>query len=148
MSGYGGMNEAVDKGRILRASDYDRAIKMIDQGEQSSSSDLAELAALAELGLGKPLDIQTLLRLASVQTELRSRQKQYSDDLDDDKLSPEQYLDRIVVALSEAMRQNEEILGHKQFVAIYGKSAYEPENLIDRETFLGSSGKLSRLENE
>jgi hypothetical protein len=125
-----------------RAAEYDRTIMMIYNEPANSSPDLAELKALVKLGLGQPLDEATFAKLAASQTELRALQEQLANDLAQQKILPEQYLERLNAAMREAMARNRGLLGENKFKRIFGDAGYEPEKLIDRETFLESQSEM------
>jgi hypothetical protein len=136
------MTNAQDAELAERAAEYDRTIMMMRNDTVSSSPDLVELKALVKLGLGQPLDDTTFAKLAASQTELRAIQEQLADDLTQQKILPEQYLDRINAALSDAMTRNQALLGETRFRRIFGDAGYEPEKLVDREAFLKSQSEL------
>jgi hypothetical protein len=96
---------------------------------------LAELSALVELGLGRPLDRERFNALAAIQHDLRKAQEALADDLENGKITPEAYLGMLGKTLTQTMHRSEELLGHDNFKAIFGEPPHTSENLIDSEVF-------------
>ena len=124
------MTNAQDAELAERAAEYDRTIMMMRNDTVSSSPDLVELKALVKLGLGQPLDDTTFAKLAASQTELRAIQEQLADDLTQQKILPEQYLDRINAALSDAMTRNQALLGETRLDAFSAMRAMSRRSLL------------------
>jgi hypothetical protein len=98
---------------------------------------LSDLAALVQMGLGHPLDPLTFKELAQIQADLRGTQRALAIKLDTGALTPESYLDQLNAALSLWAKRNLALLGDEMFDAIFGKEGRQPEDMIDRGTFLG-----------
>jgi hypothetical protein len=118
-------------------SQHDRSIAGIQEaGIDDEKVRLAELSALVELGLGRPLDRERFNALAAIQRDLRKSQEALADDLEKGKITPEAYLGMLDQTLTQTMHKSEELLGYDNFKAIFGEPPQTSENLIDSEAFL------------
>jgi hypothetical protein len=98
-----------------------------------------ELRRLLEAGLREPILPTMFNLLLAVQVELRLRQQELVSLLETGRMTPEAYLDRLNVELHNAMAKNRDILGSDRFEAVFGAAGYEPDGLIDRETFMSQA---------
>lgn len=135
-------NESHNKGREGPSGDqqaiYYRAVLMAHQSQSDEDAvRLAELAALIELRLGKPLDRQTFEVFALIQLSLRKKQEELAGHLMSRKITEREYLVHFNSALQDAMLQSEKLLGSHRFQSVFGKAGYQPEKLVDAEIFLG-----------
>ena len=97
---------------------------------------LTEFLALAEAALGEPLDEQTACGLLLIQTQLRVRTDEMATLLRSGAMSRETYLKQNNIALRDAMKASEALLGRDRFLAIFGEAGDYPEGLIDGDAFL------------
>jgi hypothetical protein len=105
-----------------------------EHGGDDDSVRLAELEALVELGLGKPLDKSAFLQLAKIQSQMRAEQSCLQDLLSKGKISPKDYFVAFNKALRASMEQSKTLLGVEAFEAIFGEGA-DTKQLIDPEVF-------------
>jgi hypothetical protein len=97
---------------------------------------LAELSAMIEMALGRPLDQTTLSALLAIQTVLRQTQSALVSRLQNGELTPDQYLDQLNSTLKLAMDETRLLLGDEGFQAIFGEAGRHPAGLIQRDTFM------------
>jgi len=97
---------------------------------------LAELSAITEMALGRPLDRTTLDNLLAIQIILRQTQSILATRLQNGELSPDQYVDQLNSTLALAMAESRLLLGDEHFQAIFGESERQSEDLVNRDTFI------------
>jgi hypothetical protein len=118
-------------------SDYDKSVTLASEsGMDDDKVRLADLAALVQLGLGKPLDDATFAQLADIQYRLQIHQNKLVYLLDEGQISPEQYLDKLNRLSVDARDRGVELLGYANFKAIFGDVGDTIEELGDTEAFL------------
>jgi hypothetical protein len=116
---------------------YGNAVAKLRNGtDGEGATRLAELGALAELGLGEALDARKLAALALIQSELQSAQQRLKGMLDDGQITPPDYLKLLNATLAKSMERSLSLLGVGTFNAIFGDTGHDPEGLIDAEMFL------------
>jgi hypothetical protein len=120
---------------------YDQAVSKAHSNPQNEDAvRLAELAALVEMNLGRPLDRVTFRQLAEIEADLQMQQQRLADQLERGALEPDAYLARINKALAVSMERSVALLGNEQFNAIFGEAGRHPEGLIDPGGFRGATG--------
>jgi hypothetical protein len=120
-----------------RLSTYSRVVIMAkDDKKDEEACRLAELSALIEYKLGKPLDTPTFLKLASIQLSFWRYQEKLSNELSMAKFGEKEYLDYFNIAFKDTMTKMEHLLGSERFKFIFGDAGYRPEQMIDPEIFL------------
>jgi hypothetical protein len=130
---------------MTRKDVYDRAVTapLTSGNEDDETIRLRELGALVQLGLGHPLDAATFGVLVSLQARLRAAQSELALKLDAGLLLPEEYLDRLNVALQEWVSETRGVLGTDAFDAVFGDAGRNPTGLVDRDTFVSETPPLS-----
>jgi hypothetical protein len=99
-----------------------------------------EIRALLENAhLGHSIEKSKFELLAKIHSQFRHVQAELVSSLQNEKISPEEYLNAFNSALRETMIQNERVLGHEDFLSVFGEAAQAPEGLIDRETFFSET---------
>ena len=99
-------------------------------------SRLTELAALTQLGPGRPLDPLTFSAPADIQAELWYSRQSLAALLLARKLSQEDYLEKLNSAVRASMKNSATLLGNEKFKAIFGDAGRNPDGLTDRSAFL------------
>ena len=102
----------------------------------SMDTRLAELAALAEMALGYPLQEELLHQLYAIQTALHATESELEAQLDRGSITPDQYLEQTDSRFRSAMIQCKDLLGEDRFLKIFGDEALRPEGMTDREVFM------------
>jgi len=104
-----------------------------------SHRDLREIIDTAKLD--HPIEKWKFDRLAKIQSRFQSIQADLTLQFQAGKIQPDEYLTRFNAALREAMKRNEDVLGHDDFVSIFGRAGQVPEGLIDPDVFFSEMGK-------
>jgi hypothetical protein len=118
-------------------SDYDKSVTLVNEsGMGDDKVRRADLAALVQLGLGKPLDDVAFAQLADIQDRLQIHQEKLVHLLDAGQIGPDLYLALLNEASVAARDRGIKLLGHADFKAIFGDVGDTIEELGDRETFL------------
>jgi hypothetical protein len=101
-----------------------------------------EIAALLRNAkLGHSIEKSKVDRLIDIHGRFRHAQMELIQSLQKNEISSEEYLRKYNSALRETMISNERVLGHKDFVSVFGEAALTPEGLIDPETFFSEVGR-------
>jgi hypothetical protein len=103
---------------------------------QLKADPLTEFLAFAEAALGEPLGERTVCGLSLIQTQLRVRTDEMTALLRNGAMSREKYLEQHNIALRDAMKASEALLGRDRFLEVFGEAGDCPEGLIDRDAFL------------
>ena len=98
-------------------------------------------ALLHNANLRHSIEKSKFEQLTRIHSQFRSVQAELISSLQNEKISPDEYLDAFHSALHETMVQNERILGHEDFLSVFGDAARAPEGLINRETFFSEEQK-------
>ena len=80
-------------------------------------------------------------QLTTIHRQFRRSQADLISSLENEKITPEEYLSAFNLVLRETMIQNERVLGHEDFLLVFGEAARAPQGLIDRETFFSEEQK-------
>jgi hypothetical protein len=107
------------------------------QRKDESSRAISEL--LRNAGLQHPIAKAKFERLIEIHDGFRRTQAKLVTSLEAGEISADQYLRDFNSALREAMTLNEIVLGHPDFVAIFGKAGQALEGLIDRDAFFSDT---------
>lgn len=102
----------------------------------------SELAALIEAGLGRRVDGTVLVALATMQERLHSRQGELAELLRAREISPQRYMMELDVALVEASKTGEKILGYDNFHRVFGE--FRVHHLGDATRFFEQQSRLGR----
>jgi hypothetical protein len=95
----------------------------------------SELSSLIKAGLGHSVEEKTLLALAKMQEDLQNRIGHLSGLLMEHKISPKHYLEELDLALSEASKTGERLMGSKEdFRRVFGE--LRADQLGDVSAFL------------
>ncbi len=129
----------------LRISVYNSTVTTLAVATKEGS-DVAELAAMAEMALGHPLEKPALSRLIRIQADLHRGQDQLVRWLDAGEITPEEYVARFDEILRVAMGQCRGVLGDERFMAIFGDPGLHPEGLGDAPTFIAAEEERKRRE--
>ena len=102
-----------------------------DEGESGREIE----ALVRNARLLHPIEQYKLDRLSTVHNGFRRTQNELVSLLQQGRIAPDEYLERYNSALRAAMRENESVLGHQDFISVFGEAGLVPEGLIDRDTF-------------
>jgi hypothetical protein len=98
-------------------------------------------AILSNAKLGHPIESSKFDRLSMIHSRFRSIRDDLTSRFQKGEISDKEYLTRFNLALQETMVQNEEVLGHDDFVSVFGTAGLEPEGLVDPKVFFSETGK-------
>lgn len=79
-------------------------------------------------------------QLARIHSGFRRTQAKLVSSLEKGELTPNDYFEQFNLALRETMIQNERVLGHEDFVSVFGEAGRAPQGLIDAQTFFSETG--------
>jgi len=96
-------------------------------------------ALLENAHLGHSIEKSKFELLTRIHSQFRRTQAKLVSSLENEQISPEEYLSAFNSALRDTMIQNERVLGHQDFLSVFGEAARAPEGLIDRETFFSET---------
>lgn len=116
-------------------NDYDSVALATVGGVEDSPE---ELIAFFKARLSRPLSDMLIRKLFALERECRNRQTDLLNQLERQKISPEEYLKEFNAAIGRLMNESREVLGEKDFALAYGEAGARPDSLIDPEIFLGS----------
>lgn len=98
----------------------------------------AELRALyseqIEKNLGHPLEVTTFESLIGIAKDSQAKQAALGKQLNDGEITFETGYDKLSEIISSDEERGEALLGHEQYVKIFGEK--KPNPLPDRETFV------------
>jgi hypothetical protein len=106
-------------------------IRVISSDDQPDPK--AELSELVEAGLGHTVSDATLTELFKMQERLQSRIGEAVAQLAQNKISRKSYLEKLNLALADASRMGEMLIGAEDFHRVFGNMT--AENLIDTRVF-------------
>lgn len=98
----------------------------------------AEFQAMADVFLGEEYDRTKIEHVEKLQITLHEQQAALYQRYSNKELSPEEYVDSFNNFLAETFTKCEEILGHQDFVKLFGAPWHELGGFIDREAFVHS----------
>ena len=112
--------------------DYDRAaVAMADRQEDS----VDETRGFFEARLSRHLPEKLIEDLFEVQLDLRTEQDKLVRLMDSGEISRESYFNNFNRMLRYSLLRSRELLGEKDFIAVYGEDGLSPEGVIDPEIF-------------
>ncbi len=101
--------------------------------KDESSREIAVL--LSNARLNHPIEKSKVDELTQIHSGFRRVQAELISSLQKGMISPDEYLHRFNSALRDAMVMNERVLGHQDFLSVFGEAGQSPEGLVDAETF-------------
>jgi hypothetical protein len=106
-------------------------------GGDESSREITTLIDNAHLG--HPIGKTKFEQLIQIHRAFRHIQADLVSSLQQGTISLEEYLSCFNSALREAMVQNERVLGHRDFVSVFGEAGHKTEGLVDPNTFFAET---------
>lgn len=103
-----------------------------------------EFQAMADVFLGKNYDRGKLGAVERLQVSIGKMQAKLSAQLDEGKLTPEQYVDQFNDELAETFENIERILGTDDFQRLFRVPRDQLGGYIDKETFMREHGEIER----
>ncbi|WP_316190848.1 MULTISPECIES: hypothetical protein [unclassified Bradyrhizobium] len=90
--------------------------------------------------LEHPINKAQFAELTEIHSSFRRAQAALSKSLEEGRISPEQYLVHFKSLLQESMTRNERVLGHQNFVSVFGEAGLEPTGIVNDDTFYTEVG--------
>jgi hypothetical protein len=91
--------------------------------------------SLVKEWLGNEISNESLDSLMKIQKDLYENRRRSSTLLQAGLLSNEEFCEQLRLFLKEALSRSLHVLGERNFSAVFGAATYDPERLIDSDTF-------------
>ena len=99
----------------------------------------AELKTLADAFLGEDYDIGKLEKVIALQDRIFVERERLAESLSDGRISREEYLREFGERIDRIASRCEDILGRRDFEALFGVRPADMKKTIDREIFLSEA---------
>lgn len=119
-----------------------RSVTMNDQNSEGEgnvdfeSSGIGEaFRSLVKERLGDEISNESLGILTRIQGDLYENRRRSTTFLQAGRLTNEEFCEQLRLFLKEALSRSLHVLGERNFAVVFGAPSYDPEHLIDSDTF-------------